>query len=280
MADRRREELTESALAWALRRAIHFAIATCVVALLLAACLSGADAERFATTAYLAAFFAAVSLAIEHFLAEADRSEQRSSTRPIFPTILGWAASTLVSIWVVAALVAKPDGEILAIIAGFALVLLAALARSGAFTPFSAFLSAAIRPRNVRAAAMLVLAVAIAALLLAALLPPDESAIATTLGFRLFLIAAFFFVWPVVAETRLGKFLSTLYTSIVVQLDRRVQELRFDWLATSAGAVAAVALIVASVEHGDGAEPFAVIAYLAAAAATVGVAMECRRLRG
>jgi hypothetical protein len=36
---------------------------------------------------------------------------------------------------VVAALVANPFGGILAIVAGFALVLFAALARNGAFTP-------------------------------------------------------------------------------------------------------------------------------------------------
>jgi amino acid transporter len=127
--------LTESALAWALRGATRFAIATCVVALLLAAYLSGADAERFATTAYLAAFFAAVALAIEHFLAEADRPEQRSSSKPTLLTILGWAGGVFVLLCVVAALVSKPGGEIVAIIAGFALVLLAALARNRAFTP-------------------------------------------------------------------------------------------------------------------------------------------------
>lgn len=135
MADRRCEELTESTLAWALRGAIRFAIATCVVALLLAAYLSGADAERFATTAYLAAFFAAASLAIKQFLPEADRPEQRSSLRPTFVTILRGAAGILVLVCVVAALVAKPIGEGVAIIAGFALVLAAALARNGAFTP-------------------------------------------------------------------------------------------------------------------------------------------------
>jgi peptidoglycan/LPS O-acetylase OafA/YrhL len=135
MADRRCEALTKPAISWALRRAIRFAIATCVVALLLAAYLSGADAERFATTAYLAAFFAAVALGIEHFLVEADRPEQRSSSIPTFPTILGWAAGILVSVCVVAALVSNPFGAILAIVAGFALVLFAALARNGAFTP-------------------------------------------------------------------------------------------------------------------------------------------------
>jgi cobalamin synthase len=135
MADRRREELTRSALAWALRRAIRFAVATCVVALLLAALLSGADAERFATTAYLAAFFAAIALAIEQVLAKADRPEQRSSSTATFVTVLGWAAGILVLVCAVAALVSKPGGEIAAIIAGFALVLLAALARNRAFTP-------------------------------------------------------------------------------------------------------------------------------------------------
>jgi hypothetical protein len=48
---------------------------------------------------------------------------------------LGWAAGIVVLVSVVAALVSKPGGEIVAIVAGFALVLLAAFARNRAFTP-------------------------------------------------------------------------------------------------------------------------------------------------
>ncbi|MFZ0365573.1 MAG: hypothetical protein WAL67_15330, partial [Candidatus Cybelea sp.] len=107
-----------SALGWALRGAIGLAIVTCIVALLLAACLSGDASERFATTAYLAALFAAIALAITHFVPQVDRQERPAYSLPAFPALLGCALGIVVFVSVVAVLVSQPGGEMLALAAG------------------------------------------------------------------------------------------------------------------------------------------------------------------
>ncbi|MGA9945031.1 MAG: hypothetical protein WBP75_08325 [Candidatus Cybelea sp.] len=267
-----------SLVGWALRGAVGFAIVTCVVALLLAAYLSGDASERFATTAYLAAVFAAVALAITQFVPGTDRQERPARSMPAFPTLLGSALGILVFISVVAALVSQPGGELIALVAGFGLVVLAALVRRGTFGPLNARL-AALRPRSLRVAATHGLAASFGALAVAPLLPDDAAGIAAAFGYRLFFVAALLLLWSLLAPTNAGAFARERYARAIGYVDRLARDLLFERLATYAAALAAVAFVSASLLRGAFAEPLATIGYLASIACAIGVAMECRRLR-
>lgn len=279
MADYCDQAVKPSLIGWALRGAVGFAIVTCVVALLLAACLSGDASERFATTAYLAAVFAAVALAITQFVPGTDRQEQPALPMPAFPTFLRYALGIVVFVSVVAALVSQPGGEALALAAGFGLVILAALARRGTFVPLNARLAAALRPRSLRVVATHGLAASFGALVMASLLPDDATAIAAAFGYRLFFISALLLSWSLLAPTSAGTSVRQNYARAIGYLDRLARELLFGRLATYAAALAAAALVAASLLGGPFAEPLATVGYLAGVACAIGVAMECRRLR-
>ncbi|MGA7248347.1 MAG: hypothetical protein WBW89_11350 [Candidatus Cybelea sp.] len=268
-----------SALGWALRGAIGLAIVTCIVALLLAACLSGDASERFATTAYLAALFAAIALAITHFVPQVDRQERPAYSLPAFPALLGCALGIVVFVSVVAVLVSQPGGEMLALAAGFGLVALAAFARRGTFVPLNARLAAALRPRSLRVASTHGLAASFGALMVAPLLPDDATGIAAAFGYRLFFVASLLLLWSLLAQTNGVAFVRQNYTRAIGYLDRLARDLLFERLATYAAAFAAAALIAASLLRGAFAEPLAAIGYLAGVVCAIGVAMECRRLR-
>lgn len=278
MADDCDKAVKPSLVGWALRGAVGFAIVTCVVALLLAAYLSGDASERFATTAYLAAVFAAVALAITQFVPGTDRQERPARSMPAFPTLLGSALGILVFISVVAALVSQPGGELIALVAGFGLVVLAALVRRGTFGPLNARL-AALRPRSLRVAATHGLAASFGALAVAPLLPDDAAGIAAAFGYRLFFVAALLLLWSLLAPTNAGAFARERYARAIGYVDRLARDLLFERLATYAAALAAVAFLTASLLRGAFAEPLATIGYLASIACAIGVAMECRRLR-
>jgi hypothetical protein len=278
MADDCDKAVKPSLVSWALRGAVGFAIVTCVVALLLAAYLSGEASERFATTAYLAAVFAAVALAITQFVPGTDRQERPARSMPAFPTLLGSALGVLVFVSVVAALVSQPGGELIALVVGFGLVVLAALARRGTFGPLNARL-AALRPRSLRVAATHGLAASFGALAVAPLLPDDAAGIAAAFGYRLFFVAALLLLWSLLAPTNAGAFARERYARAIGYVDRLARDLLFERLATYASALAAVAFVTASLLRGAFAEPLATIGYLASIACAIGVAMECRRLR-
>ncbi len=279
MADYCDKAVKPSVIGWALRGAVGFAIVTCVVALLLAAYLSGDASERFATTAYLAAVFAAAALAITQFVPGTDRQERPAHSRPVFPTLLGCALGIVVFVSVVAVLVSQPGGELLALAAGFGLVILAALVRSGSLVPLNASLAAALRPRSLRVAATHGLAASFGALAVAPLLPDEAAGIAAAFGYRLFFVAALLLLWSLLAPTNAGAFARQSYARAIGYLDRLARELLFERLATYAAALAATAFVAASLLRGAFAEPLAAIGYLAGVACAIGVAMECRRLR-
>jgi hypothetical protein len=278
VADRLEEELTSSAVAWALRGAVRIAIAACVIALLLAACLSGDATERFASTAYLAAFFAAIALAVKQLLPERP-SKLPALSIPRFPAFLGCALGILISVSVVAALVSQPGGEVFAFAAGFGAVILAAAVRRGTFAPLAARLPVALGPRSLRVAATHGMAASLGALAVAPLLPEDAAATAAAFAYRLFFIAAALLLWTALSQTNVGAFVQEAYARATGRLDRMARDLLFERLATYAAVAAATALIAASLLRGSFSEPFAVIAYLAGVTCAVGVAMECRRLR-
>jgi hypothetical protein len=279
VADYCDKTVKRSLIGWALRGAVGFAIVTCVVALLLATYPSGDASERFATTAYLAAVFAAVALAITQFVPGTDRQERSLSSMPAFPALLGSALGIVAFVSVAAALVSQPGGELIALIAGFGLVILAALVRRGTFVPLNARLAAALRPRSLRVAATHGLAASFGALAVAPLLPDDATGIAAAFGYRLFFVAAVLLLWSLLARTNAGAFTRQRYERAIGYVDRLARELLFERLATYAAALAAAAFVAASLLRGAFAEPLATIGYLASLACAIGVAMECRRLR-
>ena len=98
MADSPARPLKRSEMAWALEAALRFAIGTCVVALLVATTLSGEAAERFATVAYLAAIFAALTLAVGRFVPWLLRQMVMRSRDPSFRPFLA-IPSVVRSFW-------------------------------------------------------------------------------------------------------------------------------------------------------------------------------------
>jgi hypothetical protein len=261
-----------AAVAWALRRALRVAIATAVVALLFATTLSGEGAERLATTAYLAAIFAGVALIVARFLPQpAPESAIPERAFPVFIAFL-FGVGALVGAGV--ALASLPGAEALAIIASFALVAVTALARSGSLAALNAAL---VRYGAVAAVTRYAIALALCALAVAALFGSEAAA---NLAYRLAFVAALGLCVTLIAPTRAGLFLRELFARSGSALDRLGDTFSRERIAGYATAIAVAALISAMLLARDEAEPLAIAAWVAAAAATLAVAVECRRLRG
>lgn len=267
--------LNRSALAWALGRGLRFAVGTCVVALLLATTLSGSAAERFATTAYLAAIVAAVALAAGRFLPPPpDASESRS--RPIFPAFLGYSIGIVIALSVVAALVSQPGAEVMALIIAMLLILIAVVMRSGAVGAFSQALASG---GTLSAARRYVILGAVALLAIAALAGSDVAEGVVVFAYRLAIVATLLFAASLLAPTRAGIFIERSYRRLVAWFDELAHALVFERTATYAAIAAIAAIIPASLLPAPFSEPFAATAWAAAAVAAFGVALECRRLR-
>lgn len=177
------------ALAWAFHGALRCAIGACVVALLLATMLSGDAAERFATTAYLAAAFAAACMAIQCFLPAAAVGRERKPA-PV-PPFVGYSMGVVVFLSIVAALVSQPVGEAFAFILFITSVLAVAFVHSGTIPT----LRAALVRRGILIAASRYCAICgVCALGLAALLPRARSESAAEFAY-LFMVLTALFVW-------------------------------------------------------------------------------------
>ncbi len=151
--------------------------------------LSGDAAERFATTAYLAATFAAVCMAIGCFLPAADlRHERRSAAVPPF---IGYSIGVIVLLSTVAALVSQPAGEAFALLVCITSVVVVAFVHSGTIPTLRAAL---VRGGILVAAARYSAVCGVCALGLAALLPPAPSESAAEFAYLLMLLTALF-VW-------------------------------------------------------------------------------------
>ncbi len=266
--------LTKSALGWAVGRALRFSIGVCVVALLLATTLSGEAAERFATVGYLAALFAAVALAAARFLPPS--TEQLALGAPAFPTFLTYGGGIVLFLAVVAMLVSDPGAEAFALAGAVALVLLAVLVRCGSVAAFAATLA---RGGFLVAATRYAAVLTVAVLGLAALIGGDELETLGTLAYRLMVVATCAVAVSLLAPTKFGAALRRGWVVSVATLDRLAHAFVFERTAAYAATVAVAAMLPASLLPQPYCEPFAVGAYVAAVAAAVGVAMECRRLR-
>lgn len=258
--------MTRSAAAWALRRAVRLAIGTCLVALILATTLSGDAAERFATTAYLAAIFTAIALIVQRFVPE-PAAESRAAPAAPFPAFLTYSVGIVVLVSVVAALVSLPGAEALTIALCLAAVGAAALARSGALAALNASL---LRGGGLLGASRYAALVAVLAMLFAAVAGGDVAEILAQSAYRLMLFATVFIVASLLLPSSTGDSVRAIWLRVTALQDR----------GTLVAAAAAVgAMICASVVPAPFSEPFAVAAYAAALCAAVGVAIECRRLQ-
>lgn len=252
------------------------AIVVAVVALVLATTIAGPDSERLATTAYLAAIFAAIVLVAQRFLpAPAD---ERTTPAPIkLPSFLGFLFAVLLLLVAAAGFASDPVAEALLFVACIAFVTLAILSRTGALGFANASL---VRGGFAVGATRYALAFAVCALAFAAFLPAEQAGAAANVAYRLAIVATVFFAFSLFASTPAAASARRHYGVLMLHVDRLGRELAFARTARYAAIGAAIVLIPASLLLAPYSEPFAVGAYLAAVAAAFGVAMECRRLRG
>jgi uncharacterized membrane protein YtjA (UPF0391 family) len=264
--------LKSSNVAWVLGHAVRLAVATVVIALILATTLQGEGAERLATTAYLAAIFAGIALVIQRFLPAAEPIPVTQA----FPAFFTFFVAVAFLISLAAMLVSDAGAETILIVACFGIVAVAVLIRSGTFAALNAVL---VRGGRAEAAARYAVMFAIFALVLAALLPGDLAGGAANIAYRLMIFAALFLVALLIAPTPAGLFLKQRSEQLRTWFDKLARALVFERAATSAAVIAVAVLLPASFLPNAYAEPLAVAAYLAAAVALVCIAVECRRLR-
>lgn len=267
--------LNRATFAWAVERALRFAIGTCVIALILATTLSGAAAERFATTAYLAAIFAAAALAIGRFLPRG-KPQESAIASAAFPAFLSGSIVVLALVSIVAGLVSQPGAEAYLLAACVALVFLAVLARSGAI---AAFYAALMRGGILVAASRCAVLIAVCALAIGALFGGYTSEPMVTFACQAAVAAAILIAASLLMPTKTGIFVQRTYARTIQLLDRLTRAFVFERTASYAAIVAIAAIVPATFLPANYAEPFAIAAYAAALVAAFGVAMECRRLR-
>jgi hypothetical protein len=265
--------LSRSVVAWALGRALRLAIGTCVVGLLLATTLSGEAAERFATVAYLSAIFVAFTLALGRFF-PAGAEQPRAPSAP-FPAFLGYSLAVVIFLSVTAELVSQPGAEILALFAAVVLIVTVVLVRCGTVAAFNATVA---RGGLLVAASRYAVVAIVAMFALAAAFGRDAESL-VALAFRLTVVATILIAISLFAPTKAGLLLQKRYRETIEELDRLSRAFVFERTAIYAAILAVAAMIAASILPQAGAQAFGVVAYVAAAAAAFGLAMECRRLR-
>jgi hypothetical protein len=267
--------LNRGTVAWALGRALRLAVATCVVALLLATTLSGAAAERFATTAYLAAIFAAAALALGRFLPAPARVERRTPSSP-FPAFLGYTGLVVLFLSVAAGFVSQPGAEAVALAAGAALVVIAVLVRSGALREFNAALA---RGGVTVAGSRYAVAIALSAFAIGALVGAYNAEGIVTFGYRFAVIATLFVAATLLTPTSAGVFAKTTYVRTIDALDRLARNFVFERTASVAAIVTVAGFVAAAVIPWPFGEAFAVLGYVGAVATALSLILGCRRLR-
>jgi hypothetical protein len=255
---------------------MRFAIGTCIVALILAMMLSGESSERLATAAYLAAIFAAVTLAAQRFVGADPSSQKRAVRAPTFPSALGYSIAVAIFLSALTGLASAPAAEALMLVACAALVVAAILIRSGALAaPYARF----VRDGRLVAATQVAVVACLCALGLAAL-SGDAAWPAARVAYRLMVIVTLLLAVSLLGRAPVAEFARQMYARVVKSLDRQAQTRAFRRGATYAAIAGVIAMVLAGLLRAPLAEPFAVSAYLAATAAAFAVAMECRRLRG
>ena len=197
-----------AALAWALAGAVRFAVATAVVALVLSTFVQDTDAERFASTAYLALTFAAILLIAKWFV-PAGRDERPESLRiPTLPVLLASLLGLAAVLAAGAGLVADPSAEVRTLAYCLAAVGVAAIGRSGAFPRLHATLA---RGDRLEATIRYATLFSVAALLLASQLPQQIGDVIAAFAYGGSLVAAVALASVLVAPTPLGSRVRNAY---------------------------------------------------------------------
>ena len=270
MADSNVRSINASAVSWAVERALRYAVATTAVALVFAGLSGGEDAERLATTAYLAAFFTVVMLVLRRFLPKPPDALPKAQA--LFPLVFGFSLVVAILLATAASLAPEPSAEGLLIGACIVTIALAALARSGRMAAVG---FALVRGGTI-AATLRCLGVAIVATLaLAAVLPSGVAGDLATLAYRAVFAAAIALAVALLAPTAAGRFAVQSFEEGIAFV-RNMSSWNLTAGATYAAVAAVAALLAASVAPRDYAEDLAIFAYCTLAFAAVVIAMRWR----
>jgi hypothetical protein len=263
-----------SFVTWALRGATRYAIAAAIVALILACFLPDTDAERFATTAYLAAIFAALALGTQRLVRDPSTEALGLRSNLSFPGILMFCVGLVILLSAASSFVTDPGAEARLIVYCAIAVLAAAIGRAGALAWLHAKLVAG---GPLEASARYLVLVAASALLLSALLPSPSVEFFATLAYAATALATPLIAWSLIGPTPLGALFRQTYADggeVVAQLSgARVFARMID--ASVVTMVASIA--AASLLRRPYSEPFATVAWIAAIFAAIGLGIECRR---
>ena len=270
MADSNVRSINASAVSWAVERALRYAVATTAVALVFAGLSGGEDAERLATTGYLAAFFTVVMLVLRRFLPKPPDGLPKAQA--LFPLVFGFSVVVAILLATAASLASEPSAEGLLIGACIVTIALAALTRSGRMAAAG---FALVRGGTI-AATLRCLGVAIVATLaLAAVLPSGVAGDLATLAYRVVFAAAIALAVALLAPTAAGRFVVQSFDDGVAFV-RNMGSWNLTAGATYPALAAVAALLAASVVPHDYAEGLAIFAYCALAFAAVVIAMRWR----
>jgi hypothetical protein len=262
-----------NACVWALGRALAYATATAVAAILIASLISGADAERFATTAYLAALVAALILAIKWFLPDSGADDARHARGPLFPAAFTFASGVGALLLLGAALASQPSSEVLAIAGCLGLIAAAALARGGAIATLNARLR---RGDRLSAATRYAVVAAVAALAARALFSSHIGDGVAQLAYAAIVAATVAVAASLVAPTAAGAAFRRGVAKADVALRAPESSRVFARTAQYAVATVVAALLLASLLPESYAERFTTTAYLATLFAAFGIGMRWR----
>jgi hypothetical protein len=266
-----------SACVWALGRALAYATATALAAIVIASLISGADAERFATTAYLAAIVAALILVVKWFFREAPASDSRRAPGPVFPIVFTFASGVGALLLIGAAFASEPGSEVLAVAACFGLIAAAALVHGGAIGAANARLRGG---GGLSAATRYAVVAAVAALAMRALLSTHAGDGFAKLAYAAAVLATLAVAASLIEPTAAGAALRIRFAKLASAMRAPGSPRVFARTAEYAVATVIAALILASFLPQAYAERFTTTAYLATlfAALAIGVMWRLRNV--
>ena len=259
-----------SAYVWALERGLRFAAATAVVALAASTLFSGADAERFATTAYLAAIVAALALMLRWFVREVHPPQGERG--PLFPAILTFVLWLAFFIGAGITLGSQPGAALPTIVAAFGLIAIAALVRGGALLKLCTKLSGGDR---LSAVTRFAVAAAITALVAGVLLGSAHSEALAQIAYLSAIVATTAVAASLIAPTHAGSVAQRLYDQTVERGVTPANASIFAQTTEYAVATATAAILLASLLPQPYSERFATAAYLAVFFAILATAGRC-----
>jgi hypothetical protein len=254
----------ESSLVSGLRRALRYTVGTAIVALLGSNLLSDTDAERLATTAYLAVIFAVVALTALHFVSGGETAQTKRPLVVTFPTALQSVVLVAIVIFVGAALAGQPGAEAFAFLACAAFAAFMALSGGGLFRTLHVSLAAGGVPAALTRYGALA---GIVALLLATVLPAEMRGVVVEGACWAVVTVAIALSASLVRRTSLGRFVMAAF--------KGGPTMTFERMIGYAACACAGALLAAALLPQNG-ETLAFSAYVAIVIATVGVAVETR----